>query len=1111
MKLSKRIDRTGTAALLLCLILAASFSFPIAARSEEGKTVRVGWYESPFNQTDAFGRRSGYAYEYQQKIAAYTGWRYEYVNGSWSQLLQMLIDGEIDLMGDISYTVGRARKMLFSMLPMGAEEYYVFLSTEHDSGINADDYSSFNGKKVGVNKDSVQADMFRTWASKKGVQADIVEMIENENESAEMLKRGEIDAFVTIDGYGKADHLVPLVKIGSSDIYFAVSKNQPELLKELDDAMICIQQENRFYSQQLEEKYINFSSANMFLSEAELNWLSSHGPVRVGYRDNYLAFCAKDKKTGELTGALKDFLALASHSMQNVEIGFEAVAYPTTEDALEAMDKGEIDCVFPVNLSLYDAEELGVLITNSLMLSEMYAVVRSASLRDFALDGAVRAAVNEGNPSYESFLMDHFPDWSRVYCKDIGACLKAVAEGKADCVIVGNYRINSIADPLDEYNLTTVTTGVVINSYFAIGQYNSTLYSILNKVINQVPSPAVNAALASYSYSEQQITFGRFIREHFISMLGAICIVLALIIALLLRSMRSEKRTREAMGRIAELNEEQKKRLDEIAVLNTTLSDNQRKLKEALSASEAASRAKTSFLSNMSHEIRTPMNAIIGLDNIALRDEQLLPHTREQLEKIGASAKHLLGIINDILDMSRIESGRMALKEDEFSFRDFLNQINVIINGQCVDKGLHYECNIIGHTEDYYIGDDMKLKQVLINILGNAVKFTPAPGTVAFTVEQIKRFEQHCMLRFTIRDTGVGMNKEFIPKIFEAFSQENDGSSNRYGSTGLGMAISKSIVTMMNGEIEVESEKGVGSTFTVTVTMKVSGRRIHNDRKELLPAGLRALVVDDDPIAREHAQLVAEAIGIRADTVESGVEALKRMQAKAEEGQPYQLVLTDFLMPRMDGIAFTRELRRMFGDKPLVILLTGYDCEDKREEALAAGVNSIHSKPLFTDSLMQNILDIHSQTGRTAETGEASDAEEAEISGKLAGCRVLVAEDMELNAEILMDLLALEQIESEHAENGEIAAKMFSDNPKGYYDAILMDVRMPVMNGLDATRTIRAMAREDAKEIPIIAMTANAFDEDVQLSLQAGMTAHLSKPIEPERLFETLNRLIHKM
>ena len=521
---------------------------------------------------------------------------------------------------------------------------------------------------------------------------------------------------------------------------------------------------------------------------------------------------------------------------------------------------------------------------------------------------------------------------------------------------------------------------------------------------------------------------------------------------------------------------------------------------------EESSKAKTSFLSNMSHEIRTPMNAIIGLDNIALRDPDLTPRTREHLEKIGASAKHLLGLINDILDMSRIESGRMVLKNEEFSFREFLDQINIMINGQCQDKGLRYECNIVGSVSDYYFGDDMKLKQVLINILGNSVKFTDAPGDVSLTVEQMANDEGMCTLRFSMKDTGIGMDKEYIPKIFEAFSQEDATTTNRYGGSGLGMAITKNFVEMMNGSILVESEKGVGSTFTVTVKLKASSRAAHREHGITLPAGLRAMVMDDDEIACEHTQIVLNNIGIESDIATDPNEALRMIRAAHDRGKPYQLLLTDYKMPGMNGLELVRAVHEFDNRKTAVIMLTGYNWDIIEEEIKEEGIETTLAKPLFSDSLQRAIYAVlEKQAGMEPDAFEAG---QKPVASVLAGRRILVAEDVDQNAEILADLLELEEMESEHAQNGQIAVQMFSDSEPGYYDIILMDVRMPVMDGLTATRTIRALDRPDAKTIPIIAMTANVFDEDVERSLQSGMNAHLSKPIEPERLYETMAKMI---
>ena len=518
----------------------------------------------------------------------------------------------------------------------------------------------------------------------------------------------------------------------------------------------------------------------------------------------------------------------------------------------------------------------------------------------------------------------------------------------------------------------------------------------------------------------------------------------------------------------------------------------------ALKEAEQANAAKTAFLSSMSHEIRTPMNAIIGLDSIALSEQDLPPRTREQLEKIGGSAKHLLSLINDILDMSRIESGRVTLKNEEFSFREMLEQINTMIHGQCQDKGLIYDCRITGHVEDYYIGDDMKLKQVIINILGNAVKFTPEGGTVTFLVEPVSRFEDKATLRFVMKDTGVGMDKAFLPKIFDAFSQEDAGKANKYGSTGLGMAITRNIVEMMNGAISVESEKGVGSTFTVTVTLKLTDQKTRST-EDFRPQDMRVLVIDDDPVACEHARLVLEEVGIVSDSCFSGREALELLRVAHARREAYNLILVDLRMPEQNGVEVARSIRELYHGESTIIILTAYSWDEIVEEALAAGVDSFMAKPLFASGVLEEFRRAMARKSAAKEPVRRAD---------LTGRRILLAEDMLINAEIMKELLGMRDMEVDHAENGQIVAEKFARSPLNYYDAILMDVRMPVMTGLEATAAIRAQDRPDARTVPIIAMTANAFDEDVQRSLQVGMNAHLSKPVEPEHLYETLEILI---
>ena len=537
---------------------------------------------------------------------------------------------------------------------------------------------------------------------------------------------------------------------------------------------------------------------------------------------------------------------------------------------------------------------------------------------------------------------------------------------------------------------------------------------------------------------------------------------------------------------------EQKKMMQELAEQRESLS-------VALEDANQANKAKTAFLSNMSHEIRTPMNAIIGLDRIALNDPDISEMTREYLEKIGVSAQHLLSIINDILDMSRIESGRMSVKNEEFSFAKILAQINTIISGQCRDKGIEYECRVKGAVDDYYIGDDMKLRQVMINILGNAVKFTPSGGTVTFVVESTARFNGKSTLRFIISDSGIGMSQEFLPKLFDAFSQEDSSRTNRSGSTGLGMAITKSIIELMNGTISVESEKNKGTTFTVTITLIDCDHK--NAQKEeivIQPHELSVLVIDDDPIACEHAQLVLGQVGVNCEKALSGAEGIQMAKVRLARREPYNLILVDWRMPDMDGVETTRKIRDTVGPETPVIILTSYNWEEIEDEAKAAGVDTFVAKPLFAGAVLDEFRDVFRKKN-TKLLRKTAD---------LKGRRVLLAEDVTVNAEIMIMVLSMREIQVDLAENGRIAVEKFEENEEGYYDAVLMDMRMPEMDGLEATRRIRAMNRLDAKNIPIIALTANAFDEDVQLSMQAGLNAHLSKPIEPEALFKTLEELI---
>lgn len=539
-------------ALCLLTVLHMIAPLPACAQPQENKVVRVGWHEAPYFITDKYRRRSGYSYEYQCKVAAFTGWHYEYVTGTWSQLLQKLKDGEIDLMSNVSFMEERAKDMMFASLPMGTEAYYIFV-TPNNKEITLENYKSLNGKRIGVTKNSFQKELLRKWMQLHNVKAELIELTSSDEDSLLMLGN-QLDAFVTMDFYGDPRKAVPIGKIGSSDFFFAVNKDRPDLLAELDKAMNRIQDENMYFNQQLHEKYLKSATTDKYLSVKEREWLSEHGPVRVGYQDNYLAFCAKDEATGELTGALKDYLELASTSLENAHIHFEARAYPTAAAAMEAMKKGEIDCVFPANLTDFDSETMGVVMSPPLMRSEMDAVVRASEKKEFLRKKQVIVAVNKGNTNYDMFLADHYPTWDRAYFADTPAGLEAVAKGKADCVIISNYRYNNISKQCEKLRLSTVYTGVDMDYCFAMRKGDTVLYSILSRVIDSIPDAIVHKSLTYYSTEDVKTSFTDLIKDNLFVVLTVIASVLVVILALLLRNIRAEKKILEEQHLVNDLN-----------------------------------------------------------------------------------------------------------------------------------------------------------------------------------------------------------------------------------------------------------------------------------------------------------------------------------------------------------------------------------------------------------------------------------------------------------------------------------------------------------------------------------------------------------------------------
>ena len=1203
---------------VVCVLLLAMMLIPIQAFAVENdpEVIRVGYYENEVFQEGAGDGlvKTGYAYEYYRKISEYTGWKYEYVYGGFSELYQMLLDGKIDLLAGLAYRDDREGLISYPDAAMGSESYYL---VRHDTDTDiTQDTDTLNGKKIGV-LDSVMVSTLNAFLQEHAIQAEVT-VFPDYTGLFGAFDSHEVDILVAeSDGAYGRDHAVPLLVFGSTDYYLCVSIQRPDLLSSLNEAQSRLAEEEPNFLYSLSAKYYPASITARAFSEAELEWISSHDTLHIGYLENYLPYSDTDKQ-GQVIGLIKDYIPDLLEGLGIGDLNVTYTGYEKYDDMIAAMNAGEIDTAFPVGGGLYYSEVNGI--------NQSHAVASASSELvyhgEFSEEKLQTFAVNENNRMQYYYVRTNYPDAEITLYPSIEDCLEAVLSGEVGVTTLNGLRANDILRNSKYEGLSMQQTARSDDRCFGVEIGNEGLLKLLNRGITILGSDY--AQNISYRYTSGLYTYGfvDMLRDHMTLFASAILAVIALIIFLLVRdSRRNRTRLKEkellleqqalqkqqdqmitamasdyrsvyyvdldkdeaicyrddprfseapALGasfpflrdftafaynhvaepyredylafiqpeniraalatqqiiayRFLELNDGKESYamlrmagvrhpedrddhiVHAIVVGFSDIDEDMRKsltqqqaLRDALDTAEQANRAKTAFLSNMSHEIRTPMNAIIGLNNIAMNDPTASDKVKEYLEKIGASARHLLGIINDILDMSRIESGRMVIKKEEFSFSKNLEQVNNMIGGQCRDKGIHYECRIIGKIDDYYIGDAMKLKQVMLNILGNAVKFTPEGGKVTFLIEEGHRFDDMATLHLTFKDTGIGMSKEYIPHIFEAFSQEDSSSTSKYGSTGLGMPITKSIVELMNGTIEVESEKGAGTTFTVTVTLEESGRKdtLAADG-DLNPHDMSVLVIDDDRIALEHAEVILGQIGISCETAESGWEGIDKVRLRHGRQEEYDLILVDWKMPELDGVETTRQIRQIVGNDTPIIILTSFNWDDVADEARAAGVDTFVAKPLFAGSVMDEFREAFRRKNEAL----------AKKTADLKGRRILLAEDVQVNAEIMMMVLGMREMEVDHAENGQEAVNLFASHDAGYYSAILMDMRMPIMDGLEATKVIRAMEREDAKSIPIIALTANAFDEDVQHSLQAGLDAHLSKPVEPEILFGTLEKLI---
>ena len=1068
-----------SACVMLSLLLLLSAVLPVKAAAEtaSAKVVRVGSFEDTFNYVNEKGARKGYGYELLETLSGYTGWQFEYVTCDWSDCFEKLKNGEIDIIGGISYTEDRTQEMLFSDEPMGVEKYYLYADLAR-ADISASDFKTLNGKKIGVLMGTEPEVMLAEWEEKYGLKTEHVNISNNEDVK-QKLANHEIDCFVSLEESFWAERgISTITRVGESGIYYAINKNRPDIKEELDDAMRALDEAVPFYTADLYKRYFSMDYTPILTGE-EKAWLRKHGAIRMGFLASDSGVSTFDPATGEFTGVITDYIQFAADCLGNQELEFQLVGYDSKEAELDALKSGEIDMIFHCDQNPNLAEEYHFACTNTTWTSNLMAVTNK---QHFNENNVNRIAVPQNKLSLKKYLAFYYPQWEIVDCDTQEDAARLVKDGQADCFVTGISSENKYSKKYSFYSVPLVNP---VRSCFAVNSGNRSLLSILNKTIKAMPVNMLAGALAMYKSSARKVTLSDFIKDNFFKVMLissiAVAVVLLTILMLLQKARKAEAAARKAASDTQELNA---------------------KLQVAVEKAETANRAKSTFLSNMSHDIRTPMNAIIGFTTLALSNIDDTDRVKDYLGKTLASSNHLLSLINDVLDMSRIESGKIHLEEVEVNLSDVLHDLKTIVSGQIYAKQLELYMDAMDVTDEDVYCDKTRLNQILLNLLSNAIKFTPAGGTVSVRVRQLAGKVHGCgQYEFRIKDNGIGMSQEFAKKIFEPFERERTSTVSRIQGTGLGMAITKNIVDMMGGTIEVQTAQGKGTEFTVCVPMRAQTEQRPVEKITELE-GLKALVVDDDFNTCDSVTKMLVKVGMRAEWTLSGKEAVLRARQSIEMSDVYHAYIIDWRLPDMNGIEVTRQIRSLHDDTPIIIL-TAYDWSDIEVEAKAAGVTAFCSKPMFMSDLRETLMSALGQKPADA-VQRLLPEKNADFKGK----HILLVEDNELNREIAQEILQEYGFLVDTAENGAVAVEKVSTAAPGSYDLVLMDVQMPIMDGYTATRKIRALDDPARAKLPILAMTANAFDEDRRNALESGMNGFLSKPIVIGDLVQELHKIL---
>ena len=930
--------RKSVCALLsLLLLLSAVLPVKAAAETAPAKVVRVGSFEDTFNYCNEKGARKGYGYELLQTLSGYTGWQFEYVTCDWSDCFEKLKNGEIDIMGDISYTEDRAEEMLFSDEPMGEEKYYLYADLSR-ADISASDYKTLNGKKIGVLMGTEPEVMLTEWEEKHGIKTQHVNISNNEDVK-QKLANHEIDCFVSLEESFWAElGISTITRVGKSGIYYALNKDRPDLKEELDNAMRALDEAAPFYTADLYKRYFSLDYIPILTGE-EKAWLKGHGAIRMGFLTSDRGVSTYDPATGEITGTITDYIQFAADCLGNQELEFQLVGYDDKEAELNALKSGEIDMIFHFDQSPNLAEEYRVACTNTTWTSNMMAVTNQ---QHFNENKANRIAVPQNKISLTRYLAFYYPQWEIVDCDTQEDAIKLVKDGQADCFITG---VSSEAKYSKNHGFYSVLLPNPAKSCFAVNSGNRSLLSILNKTIKAMPANMLTSSLAMYKSSSRKVTLSEFIKDNFFMVLLVSSIAVAAILLTILKLLRKARKAEAAARKAA--NDTQK--------LNA-------KLQIAVENAESANHAKSTFLFNMSHDIRTPMNAIIGYADLASRHSDDPAKLKNYMENIQVCGQNLLMLLNNVLDLARIENDKTEMEYSVSDVdKDFRNCIAMFRN-QADSKG--QTLTVTTHLLHPYVYVDIPhLTEVCTNLVSNAVKYTGAGGTIRCDVTQKPgEKEGWCDTVVTVADNGIGMSQEFQKHIFEPFERERTSTISKVEGSGIGMGIVKKLVGLMGGTVAVESKIGVGSKFTVTIPCRIASEDETQAKREINPSdqkclcGTRILLTEDNDLNAEIATELLQEEGCTVDRAKDGVECVDMLE-KAANGT-YQLILMDIQMPVMNGYDAAKKIRRM--DDPQkagipIIAMTANAFTEDRQVALDAGMNDHIAKPINMNVLVPTL------------------------------------------------------------------------------------------------------------------------------------------------------------